>query len=247
VTTVAVLQPGYLPWLGYFEQMYRADTFVLYDDVQYTTRDWRSRNRIRTAQGPQWLTVPVVHEQLRSARISDVQVDNRIPWRERHWRAVELSYRRAPFFSRYADRFEALYRSDWTYLVDVDIAFSEAIADELGLHCRVVRSSSLAVAGTKTARLAHICQVLGATRYYSGAAARDYLDVAAMERLRISVEFQEYQHPTYRQVYAPFIPYMSALDLLLNCGPTSLSVLVRGGSTRDVDRPDGVVTSALSS
>lgn len=231
VTTLVVLQPGYLPWLGYFEQLARADVFVVYDDVQYDKNGWRNRNRIRTPtpQGWSWLTVPVRREHLTAREIRDVHLDVSIDWRRQHWRTLLHHYGRARYWDRYAGDFEAIYARDWISLVDLDVALAGVLAAGFGIERRVLRSSQLGARGHKTERLAALALELGADRYYSGAAARDYLDVAAMEAAGVSVEFQDYQHPSYSQRYEPFVPYLSAIDLLLNEGPRSTAILLSGG------------------
>lgn len=225
--TVAVLQPGYLPWLGFFEQMYRSDIFVLLDDVQYDKHGWRNRNRIRTASttGWAWLTVPVAREHLTSRRIMDVRIAAG-GWASDHWKSLCHSYSRAPHFAEHAPFFESVYARPWQLLVDLDMILTEYLAAAFGIPRRILRASDLAVEGRKTDRLIEICTMLRAESYYSGAAARAYLDVTRMNAAGIAVEFQDYQHPEYPQVYQPFVPYLSALDLLFNCGDRSLEILL---------------------
>lgn len=231
VTVVAVLQPGYLPWLGFFEQMHSSHVFVLLDDVQYDKNGWRNRNRIRTPNdaGWSWLTVPVAREHLIERRIMDVRIAPG-SWASVHWRALRHSYSRAPYFADHASFFEELYARPWERLVDLDLAIIDYLAGALGIRRRMHRASELAVAGRKTDRLIEICRRLGATRYYSGAVARAYLDVDQMRAAGIEVEFQDFRHPVYAQVYRPFVPYLSVVDLLFNCGPRSLDVLLGRGS-----------------
>jgi len=220
-----VLQPGYLPWLGFFEQMRRADVFVYYDDVPYDTHGWRNRNRIKTAQGPRWLTVPVRHHGLGRPRILDVEIDNRTPWARKHVESLRQAYARAAHVSDGLPALQAVLERPWQRLVDLDIALAGVLASAFGITTRVVRSSSLDLNGERSERLVRICQQLGATTYFSGAAARSYLDVPLFERHSIEVEWQQFVHPSYPQQHGDFVSHLSAVDLLLNCGPHSRAVL----------------------
>jgi hypothetical protein len=223
--TVVVLQPGYLPWLGFFDQLRRADVFVYYDDVQYDTHGWRNRNRIKTAAGTQWLTVPVRHGGLGRPRVLDVEIDGRTSWARKHVMSLRQAYARAPHTARYLPQLEELLERRWERLVDVDVALVAMMAEWLGLSRRVERSSELGVSGERTDRLLRLCQRFSGTRYYSGAAARSYLDTALFERHGVRVEWQDFVHPEYPQQHGPFVPYLSAVDLVFNCGEDSRAVL----------------------
>jgi hypothetical protein len=225
-TTVVVLQPGYLPWLGFFDQLRRADVFVYYDDVQYDKHGWRNRNRIKTQSGPVWLTVPVRHSGAGPQRLLDVLIDQRTPWARKHLETIRQAYSRAPFLRRYVPGLEALFHAGWERLVDLDIACVDLMAEWLGIRPRVERASALAISGERSERLLNICRHFGATTYLSGDAAQTYLDVALFERHQIRVEWQRFRHPTYPQLHGDFVPFLSALDLLLNCGDDSARVLI---------------------
>ena len=217
-TTVVVLQPGYLPWLGFFDQLRRADVFVYYDDVQYDKHGWRNRNRIKTQNGPLWLTVPVRHAGPGFPRILDVEIDGRVPWARKHVASIRQAYARAPHLARYLPQLEELLERRWSRLVDLDVACTALMAEWFGLARRFERSSELGITGDKSGRLVSICRRFGASTYVSGEAARDYLDVSLFERCGIRVEWQQYVHPTYSQLHGEFVPFLSALDLILNCG-----------------------------
>ncbi|NOT24849.1 MAG: WbqC family protein [Acidobacteria bacterium] len=217
-TTIVVLQPGYLPWLGFFDQLHRADVFVYYDDVQYDKNGWRNRNRIKTQSGPLWLTVPVLHSGTGFAKILDVEIDRRTPWARKHLASVRQAYARAPFVDRYLPELETLLQREWTHLVDLDLACVDLMARWLHLQPRIERSSRLGINGDRSERLVNICRHFGATTYVSGDAAQTYLDVELFARHGIAVEWQRYTHPVYPQQHGAFVPYLSALDLLLNCG-----------------------------
>lgn len=224
--TLVVLQPGYLPWLGFFDQMVRSDVFIYYDDVQFDKHGWRNRNRIKSPSGqPHWLTVPVRHSGLDWPRIVDVEIDNRTPWARKHVGTLRQFYARAPFLHRYLPELEELLQRRWGRLVDLDLAGVELICRWLGIARDVVRSSELGVTGDRSERLLALCRYFGARRYLSGNSATDYLDTDLFARHGIAVEWQNYVHPVYPQQHGAFLPYLSVIDLVLNCGDDSRSIL----------------------
>jgi len=223
--TVVILQPGYLPWLGFFDQMRRADVFVYYDDVQYDTHGWRNRNRIKTQQGPLWLTVPVRHSGLSKPRILDVEIDARTKWAKKHVASIRQAYAAAPFLGEYMPALEELLMRQWGRLVDLDIAAASLLAEWLGVRPRIERASQLGIGGGQSERLLNVCRHFDASVYLSGSAAREYLDVSSFEANGIDVRWQDYAHPEYPQLHGAFVPYMSAVDLVLNCGEQSGRVL----------------------
>lgn len=225
MTTLVVLQPGYLPWLGFFDQMRRADVFVYYDDVQFDKHGWRNRNRIKSSNGPVWLTVPILATGRQGQAIQDVEIDNRGPWAKKHLTTIKQSYAKAPHLVRYFPSLEDVLGRPWTKLVDLDIAVASLMCEWFGLKREVVRSSGLSIGGGQSERLLNFCQHFGADRYLSGDSAKSYLDLGSFERAGVQVEWQSYQHPTYSQLHGEFIPFLSALDLALNEGPKSSSIL----------------------
>lgn len=231
-TTAAILQPGYLPWLGAFEQMARADVFVFLDDVQYTRRDWRNRNRIKGPNGEQMLVVPVKSSGRRDQLILEAVIDGD-SWRAKHLRALTLAYGKSPWFERYRDDLTELYGREWVRLVDLDMELTLWLAGALGIDRRFRRSSELSVeSDDRSGRIVGIMNAVGAEHLYDGKAARAFIDVDEFGRQGIEVTFQEYEHPVYAQLWPKqgFISHLSALDLLLNCGPDSLEILRSGGS-----------------
>jgi hypothetical protein len=223
--TLGVLQPGYLPWLGFFDLMRRTDFFVIYDDVQFDKHSWRNRNQIKTAHGPQWLTVPVFHSGLEGQPILDVRIDNLLPWARKHLRSIEQSYARAPYLDTYFPMLREVLSERWEGLVDLDLALIDVLREWLDLPANAVRSSELGVPGRRNDRLLALCRHFGATKYLTGNAARAYLDVPRFEREGIEVEWQGYIHPIYPQLHGEFVLNMSAIDLILNCGPESRAIL----------------------
>lgn len=219
---VVILQPSYIPWRGYFEQIQRADVFVFYDDVQYDKHGWRNRNRIRNRQGGQWLTIPV-HSQgvvVEHTAINHVEIAWQQPWNERHWRAIRETYGKAPYFKTYSPWLEEVYQRHAVMLADFTIPLTIEIAEKLGIcGTRFVRASELQASGQKTERLIQILTQVGATHYISGPSARSYIDETQFQSAGITLEFMEYNYPEYPQLYAPFDPQVSILDLLFMTGP----------------------------
>jgi hypothetical protein len=222
-----ILQPSYLPWLGYFAQMARSDVFVFYDDVQYDKHSWRNRNRVKTAQGGQWLTVPALTHNRNKPLIREVEIDNRQNWRKKHLNTLQQSYARAPFYSTYIKQFEELYSRPYERLLDLNLAGTLAICEMLGLKREHRLSSELDTQGDRLGRLIDLCKLVGANVFYEGAAGKDYISDADFAQAGIRIEYQDYQHPTYEQLHGEFVPYLSAVDLLFNCGPRSLEILAR--------------------
>jgi len=232
VTTVAVLQPGYLPWLGYFDLMRWADVFVVYDDVQFDKHGWRNRNRVKCGHGLQWLTVPVRLHGRDRPRILDVEIDDTKDWARKHVATIRQCYAHALHLEPYATELEMTLEQRWRSLVDLDLELAALLARWLGIESRVVRSSQLGISGSRNERLLAICQSFGADRYRTGAAAREYLDVELFARSGIEVEWQNLDHPVYPQLHGGFVSHLSALDVILNCGESSASVLAHAEAGR---------------
>jgi hypothetical protein len=231
--TCVVLQPGYLPWLGYFEQVHHADVFVHLDDVAFDKHGWRNRNRIKGPDGAQWLTVPVRVSGKEERRIDSVEIDaTQRRWIDKHLQALRTNYGPTPFFEwLYPDLEQTLTRG-WTHIADLDIALIELLCTKLGVTSEFHRSSQMQITGDRCERLVAFCQQLGCTHYYSGAAASDYLEPDVFAAAGIDVTFQDYVHPTYPQRYGTFVSHLSVIDLLLNCGPQSRAILLHHAAAR---------------
>jgi len=221
---VTILQPSYLPWLGFFEQMSRSDKFVLLDDVQYTRRDWRNRNRIRVRENWIWLTVPVQQKSRFSQSLLETRIDNSA-WRRKHLETLRQHYCKAPFFEKYFPRCQQVYEKDWTFLFDLCLETINLIKEEMGIETPLLRSSEMKPGGEKTERLVSICRELGATHYLSGESGSNYIAEEDFSSQGIALEYQNYEHPVYPQRYTGFVPHLSAIDLLFNCGEQSLGIL----------------------
>lgn len=219
---VAAHQPQYLPWPGLFDKMARCDRFVFLDVVQYVPREWQNRNRISTREGPRWLTVPV-HGRGRP-RIVDVRIDAGRPWAERHLRTLEASYRRCPGFEATMGWLEPLLRRPWDRLVDLNVAVTLALARALGVETPCVRASELGpLPEGADARLVEICRRLGARTYLAGAGGRGYMDPETYRRAGVEPVFRSYDPPVYPQRHGPFVPGLSAVDLLMQAGPAGFA------------------------
>jgi len=223
---VSIHQPHYLPWLRYFEKMARADVFILLDTVQFSKNGWQNRNKIKTPNGPVLLTVPV-HAHL-DQTLREVAIDNRQPWRAKHRRTLEQNYGKAPHYAEYEAFLDELYSQKWERLVELNAYLLGSLLRILGIETRVVMASSLDVPGVATQRLINLIKAVGGTRYYSGAYALDtYLDAGLLEKAGIGLELQEWHAPVYPQLYGEFESDLSIIDLLMNCGPDSLRILMQ--------------------
>ena len=229
---VVILQPSYIPWRGYFDQIRRADLFVFYDDVQYDKRGWRNRNQIKSSHGKQWLTIPVYSRgaQTQSIPIHQIPIVWDSPWNEAHRKAIFHSYSKAPHFDRYLPLLETFYRRRDEFLADFTIDFTVALARELGnTHTRFMRSSRIPdIDGQKTDRLIQILQAVEATHYISGPSASGYIEKEKFDAAGITLEYMEYNYPEYPQLYPPFDPHVSILDLLFMTGPKASSYISKG-------------------
>ena len=169
-----ILQPMYLPWMGYFGMIDIADVFVFYDDVQFSNQSWQQRNRIKTNNGVVWLTVPVLKNF--GQKINEVKINNSTNWRKKHLKTIKYSYSKAPYFKDYKDIFEEIYDKEWEYLCELDIHIIKTISEILGLKTKFILSSELNVEGKKTDRLINVLKKINATEYISGPSAKAYIE-----------------------------------------------------------------------
>lgn len=216
---VAIVQSNYIPWKGYFDLMASVDEFILYDDMQYTRRDWRNRNQIKTPHGLHWLTVPVKVKGRFQQTILETEIQD-TRWAQDHWKALQLNYARARHFNHLADMLEPLYREPFTHLSDLNSRFIKAICACLGINTRMTPATDYGVSGDKTERLVQLCLKAGASVYVSGPAARCYLDETAFHHHGMTVEWFDYSgYPEYSQLWGTFVHNVTVLDLLFNTGP----------------------------
>jgi hypothetical protein len=232
VTTVGCIQSSYIPWRGYFDLIRRSDIFVFHDDIQYTKQDWRNRNRIKTASGLMWLSIPVRKATTRGA-IDEVEIDNDQDWGRKHWRIMAAHYRDAPFFSQYAGFFEEALTRRWDRLSSLNVYLISRICETLGITTHFINSRGLSLTGRKTDRLIQICRSCDATRYLSGPSARNYIEPEKFAASGVDVEYMVYDYPPYPQQFGAFVEGASIVDLLFNCGPTSMEFIVEKNA-RDI-------------
>ena len=218
---VAIHQPQYLPWLGYLDKIDRADVFVILDNVQFKKNEWQNRNRIRTAQGCQWVTVPVLHRF--GQPINDVMINPREDWAAKHVRTIEMHYARAPHREPFLTGFREVCRKPWERLSELNVAVLAWLMHAYGITTPVRLASTMRLREEPTDRLIDICRAVGGARYLAGAGASGYMDMARFEASGIGLEVQDFRHPVYAQCYDPFMPGMAAIDLLLACGGEALA------------------------
>ena len=227
---IAISQPTYLPWCGYLDLIDQVDTFVILDNVQFEKQSWQHRNRIKTPTGLQWVTVPVQFRGHFGQLIREVEIRD-IGFASKHLRAIELNYRRAPFFEQYFPYLGRLLPCQvGSKLVDLNLRLLQWLCSVLQMNSRLVRASELTAKGKRTELLANICAELGATEYLSPIGSADYLldESEALTSRGIALAFQHYDHPEYGQLFPPFVAYASALDLLFNEGPRALEIIRSG-------------------
>lgn len=226
-----ILQPSYIPWRGFFDQIRQADLFVFYDDVQYDKHGWRNRNQIKTPSGKQWLTIPVSAKGAVTdhVAINDVPIVWNKAWNKEHLKTLRQHYGKAPHFKQFEPLLEEFYARRDERLADFTIDFTIALARALHIeHTQFLRSSTLGITGTKTDRLVAILKVIGADHYISGPSAKDYLEEDKLADAGIALEYVKYDYPEYPQLFPPYDPAVSILDLLFMTGDRALTYMGGG-------------------
>ena len=220
---IAILQSNYIPWKGYFDLIASVDEFILYDDMQYTRRDWRNRNLIKTPPGLQWLTVPVKAKGKYTQKIRETEIDG-ADWAQNHWKSFDRNYRRAPYFSEIAAQFEPFYlQRTYTHLSALNRTLIEAVCAYLGITTKITSSCDYVLVDGKTERLVDLCVQVGAAEYVSGPAAKAYIDEKQFSDHHIKLTWFDYSgYPEYPQLWGQFSHGVSILDLLFNCGKDAL-------------------------
>ena len=226
-------QPVYLPWLGLFHKISLADQYVIFDTVQYLKRDWNNRNKIKTAQEPQWLTVPVYTHHKFDQILAEVKINNDLDWRKKHLRSLEVNYCKTPYFKCYIDFFRELYGKKWEYLVDLNDEVLRYFLNILGIDVEILYGHDLGLEGEKSDLVTDMCKKLKADIYVFGALGRNYAKVEEFRSHGIEPMFQEYVHPVYPQMFGSFEPFLSVIDLLFNCGDASSEIIKRGNLTQE--------------
>jgi hypothetical protein len=220
---VAILQSNYIPWKGYFDLIAAVDEFIIYDDMQYTRRDWRNRNQIKTPQGLQWLTVPVKTKGKYVQTILETEIDGS-GWASLHWKSLEQNYRKAPYFEEISSLLKPIYtESPYLYLSDLNRKLIGIICTYLGIKTKISCSTDYHLIDGKTERLADLCRQAGGTAYISGPAAKSYIVDSVFEARSIALRWFSYDsYPEYQQLWGEFTHFVSVVDLLFNCGRNSV-------------------------
>jgi len=221
-----ITQSNYIPWKGYFDSIKNVDVFVVYDDVQYTKRDWRNRNKIKTANGLKWLSIPVEVKGKYYQKINETKIADK-NWHISHWSLIKDTYKNAKSFKEVYSWLESLFMScNYEYLTDINMHFINSINQFLGISTEIYYSNNFQLADEKTERLVNICKELNITDYYSGPAAKAYLDLSKFKKENISVNYWDYTgYPPYNQLYGEFEHGVSIIDLLMNEGSISRNYL----------------------
>lgn len=221
-------QPVYLPWLGLFQKIAVADMFISFNQVQYQPKDWNNRNRIKTKQGPIWLSVPVLRKGYLEKTISDIEINNTEPWARKHWKSLELAYAKAPYFKLYAEFFRDIYSRRWERLIDLNESMLVGMLEIMKINVPVRFANEWDFKGEKSNLVLDMCKQVEAKGYIFGALGKDYVDANAFESEGIEIYFQEYNHPKYMQLHGEFISHLSIVDLIFNCGNESRDILLSG-------------------
>tara|TARA_R110000850_G_scaffold62_3_gene269 strand:- start:16540 stop:17235 length:696 start_codon:yes stop_codon:yes gene_type:complete len=216
---VAIVQSNYLPWKGYFDMIAAVDEFILFDDAQYTRRDWRNRNLIKTPQGTKWLTIPVKVKGKYEQTIRQTEIDG-IDWQAAHWTALQLNYRRAPYFNQISELLAPFYmRSEVTHLSEINSKLIGLVCEFLGIDTKISSTSDYDLAAGRSIKLADLCVQAGASEYVSGPAAKAYIDTKVFEERSVAIRWFDYSdYPPYPQLWGDFTHQVSIVDLLFNCG-----------------------------
>lgn len=214
-----ITQSNYIPWKGYFDAFQLIDEVILYDDMQYTKRDWRNRNQIKTPQGLQWLSIPVKVKGKYLQAIKDTKISDQ-KWKVRHWQTLRANYAKAPFIKDYQEIIEELYLNcEEEYLSLINYRFLQGINQILGIKTPMRFSSDFTLVTGKTERLVDLCKQVSGTDYYTGAAAKNYMNEELFAQEGIKVHYLDYTgYPAYPQLHPPFVHGVTVLDLIFHMG-----------------------------
>jgi len=223
---VAIHQPNFLPWIGYFYKMYKSDIFVFLDNVQFSKNSYQNRVKIKTSQGAQWLTLPVFHKFGQLTK--DVRINNNEKWKEKHLKTIELNYKKAPYFNQIYDLLVKVYTNNkWELMTDFNIELITAICNFLDIKTKTIRASSLNTSGSATELLIDIVKKVGGDIYLSGKGGMKYQDENRFKEESITLIYTNFKHPVYPQLWGEFIEGLSIIDLLFNCGEESIYIISR--------------------
>ena len=220
---IAIRQPGYIPYIGFFKKIESVDTFVFLDDVQYSRTDWDNRNKIRTPEGSMWLTVPILNKS--GKLLNQVEIDYSKNWVSKHKAAIKFNYEHSPFFDTYWNDIKYILNESRKKLLDLNISLINYFISVLQIKTKLIFSSDLHIDSMGSNKLLDICKTLHADTYLSGEFGKNYLDINIFENEKIQIIFEKFEHPKYIQKYPKFIPNMSIIDLLFHEGPNSINIL----------------------
>jgi hypothetical protein len=225
---IAILQSNYIPWKGVFDMMNKVDVFVFFEDVDFTKRDWRTRNKIKTPEGEVWLSIPV-KKSSRGTKIYEIEISQETNWQEKHYQTIVQYYKKAKFFSEYKWLLDKIYlEKKWENLSEFNIYVNTLIARELGIKTEFINSKDLETNGTKDDKLIEIIKKLDGDFYLSGPAAKDYIVNEKFKKEKIELAYIEYKYPEYTQLYGEFNHYITILDVLFNCGKEAPKYIFTG-------------------
>jgi|SaaInlStandDraft_2_1057019.scaffolds.fasta_scaffold84299_2 hypothetical protein len=223
MTIISIRQPGYLPHLGFFKKIQSVDEFVFLDDVQYERGDWDNRNKIRTFDSTQWITVPTRNKF--GSLLNEVKIDNTHDWSKKHKSIIKNNYQKSQFFEKYWKEIEAILDKKWDKLIDLNFALINYFISELDIKTKTKMSSELKIKKSGSERILEICKMLNASTYLSGELGKNYLNREIFDNAGIKIIFEKFEHPKYNQKYKKFIPNMSIIDILFNEGKNTIQIL----------------------
>jgi hypothetical protein len=226
-------QPNFMPWAGFFHRMQIVDLFILMDNVQYSEGTVINRVKVRNKDGWQWLTVPVLSKGRQHQLINEVEMNSTIKWPSSIWKALELNYRKAPFWGIYGPPLKDVFNDGWTKLFDLNFALLKVLCKWLGINTEIELLSSIPHKGNRTDLLVNVAQILGANVFVTGEGCRSYLANTRFQEAGIALEFPNFQSPIYQQCYPGFEAGLSAIDILMCCGPESLEIIMNAQGKKD--------------
>jgi len=233
---LVIMQPSYLPWLGYFDLLFQADHFLLYDNVQFDKDGWRNRNRIKTPNGAQWLTVPVLTKGMSKPTNREVRINDKDPWQRKHLKGLEMNYRKSPFFDEVYPMLESLLAPKREFLIDLNRDCLNIFCDYLDIQTPMglVSELSLSLPEDPNQKLVEICRHQKADEFYEPQGGAGYIDPAQFEAAGIRLTFQDYVHPIYPQLHGDFLSQLSCVDLFFNCGREESRATLKGALSKDL-------------
>ncbi len=230
--TAAIHQPNFLPWPGFFYKMMNSGVLVFLDDVQYVRRSIINRVKIKGPEGERWLTIPVINKGKYYQNINEVEIQANLPWRKKLLGSVSGCYGKAPYFKEYFSQFSEIIEREYRYLVEINFALIEWLSRSVGIEVKTEKASRLeGVTGLSTERLVSICEAVGAKRYLSGYGGSKYQEEELFHGHGIELAVYDFAPPVYEQLWGEFIPGLSTLDLLFNCGPRSKELILGQSNT----------------